>query len=111
MANDEKSSTVHQQQMGEIEVVQTVHTDGTVDYVDAHAVGGDVAQMPEGYYGSIQFVGTVIVSYRPYSQQLLLEEWSVAYTRQAVCCASICAYLGWVLPANTLYVYPILNEL
>lgn len=22
---------------------------------------------------------------------------------QAVCCATICAYLGWVLPANTLY--------
>jgi hypothetical protein len=109
MAKDEKSSTVHQQQMGEIEVVQTVHTDGTVDYVDAHAVGGDVAQMPEGYYGNIQFVGTVIVSYQPYSQQL--KKGMIAYTRQAVCCASICAYLGWVLPANTLYVYPILNEL
>jgi hypothetical protein len=55
--------------MGDVEVVQTVHQDGTVDYVDTHAVGGDLAQMPEGYYRSIQFVGTVIVSL------LLSNEW------------------------------------
>lgn len=63
MADDIKSpETVHQEKMGDIEVVQTVHQDGTVDYVDTHAVGGDLAQMPEGYYRSVQFVGTVIVS-------------------------------------------------
>lgn len=62
MAIDEKTSAVHQEKMGEVEVVQTIHTDGTIDYVDTHAVGGDLAQMPEGYYHSIQFVGTVIVS-------------------------------------------------
>jgi hypothetical protein len=62
MATDEKSLAVHQEKMGDVEVVQTVHQDGTVDYVDTHAVGGDLSQMPEGYYRSIQFVGTVIVS-------------------------------------------------
>jgi hypothetical protein len=30
--------------------------------VDTHAIGGDAAQMPEGYYWSPQFIGTVIVS-------------------------------------------------
>ena len=63
MTTDAKLSAVHEEKIGEIEVVQTVHQDGTVDYVDTHAVGGDLAQMPEGYYQSIQFVGTVIVSY------------------------------------------------
>ena len=60
--SDTKEATVHQEKMGDVEVVQTVHQDGTVDYVDTHAVGGDLAQMPEGYYRSVQFVGTVIVS-------------------------------------------------
>ncbi|RDW83435.1 fungal trichothecene efflux pump [Coleophoma crateriformis] len=60
--------------------VQQTHTDGTVDYVDAKAFGGDLEAMPPGYFYSVQFIGTVV----------------------AVCCASICAYLGWVLPANTL---------
>ncbi|KAF2006923.1 fungal trichothecene efflux pump [Amniculicola lignicola CBS 123094] len=36
--------------------------------------------MPKGYFWSIQFIGTVT----------------------AVCTGSMCAYLGWVLPANTL---------
>ena len=68
------SSTDH------IEAVKMVHTDGTVDIVDTHAIGGELHQMPKGYFRSIQFIGTVI----------------------AVCTGSICAYLGWVLPANTL---------
>lgn len=74
MAIDEKSSVVHQEKMGEIDVVQTIHTDGTIDYVDAHAVGGDVAQMPAGYYRSLQFIGTVIVSCYSYPAWALLEE-------------------------------------
>jgi hypothetical protein len=37
--------------------------------------------MPKGYFMSPQFIGTVV----------------------ATCTASICAYVGWVLPANTLY--------
>lgn len=63
-----------------VEVVKNVHADGTIDMVDAHAIGGDLAQMPPGYYRTPQFIGTVV----------------------AICMASICAYLGWVLPANTL---------
>ncbi|KAK3697569.1 hypothetical protein LTR37_017400 [Vermiconidia calcicola] len=60
--------------------IQFVHVDGAVDYVSKDVVGGDVDQMPAGYYRSPRFIGTVI----------------------ATCTASICAYLGWVLPANTL---------
>lgn len=62
---------------------KVVHADGTVEYVDKHALGGDFDKMPEGYYTSPQFLGTLA------AQSL----------------ASICAYLGWVLPANTLCVY------
>ncbi|CAK7202258.1 hypothetical protein SEUCBS139899_004980 [Sporothrix eucalyptigena] len=62
------------------DVAKVAHIDGTVDYIDANAVGGDLDDMPPGYYYSPAFLGTMI----------------------AVCCASICAYLGWVLPANTL---------
>ncbi|KAI0130238.1 fungal trichothecene efflux pump [Xylariales sp. AK1849] len=60
--------------------LRVVHTDGTVDFVDNHAVGGDVDAMPKGYFRSPAFIGTVV----------------------AQCLANICAYLGWVLPANTL---------
>jgi hypothetical protein len=56
---------------------------GTVDYVAKEIVGGDLQEMPRGYYLTPQFIGTVV----------------------ATCAASICAYLGWVLPANTLYAY------
>lgn len=64
----------------DIHVVRKVHADGTVDLIDAHAYGGEFAAMPRGYYLSINFLATFA----------------------AVCLASICAYLGWVLPANTL---------
>jgi hypothetical protein len=63
-----------------IETVETVHKDGTIDLVDTHAIGGELEEMPKGYYRSAQFIGTVT----------------------AVCTGSMCAYLGWVLPANTL---------
>lgn len=60
----EKQETNHpvMEPLGEFNVVQTVHTDGTVDYVDALALGGDAGQMPKGYFWSVQFIGTVIVS-------------------------------------------------
>ncbi|KAJ4263814.1 hypothetical protein NW762_005847 [Fusarium torreyae] len=57
-----------------------VMADGTVEYVDKNALGDDLDRMPEGYYRSSQFLGTLA------AQSL----------------ASICAYLGWVLPSNTL---------
>ncbi|KAF4924399.1 Trichothecene efflux pump TRI12 [Colletotrichum viniferum] len=61
-------------------VTKVVHADGTVDYIDTKAVGGNYDAMPAGYFRSPQFLGTLT----------------------AQCLASICAYLGWVLPANTL---------
>lgn len=64
------------------DVAKVVHTDGTVDYIDARAIGGDVDELPKGYFLTPSFIGTVT----------------------AQCFGSICAYLGWVLPANTLYV-------
>ncbi|KAH6705598.1 trichothecene efflux pump [Verticillium dahliae] len=61
-------------------VAKVVHTDGTVDFIDAKAIGGEYDEMPKGYFRSASFIGTVV----------------------AQCLGSICAYLGWVLPANTL---------
>jgi hypothetical protein len=46
-------------------VLKIVHTDGTVNYVDHKAVGGDLDQMPKGYFRSPQFIGTVTVSRKP----------------------------------------------
>jgi hypothetical protein len=42
--------------------LKVVHTDGTVNYVDNKAIGGDAAGMPKGYFKSPQFIGTVAVS-------------------------------------------------
>jgi len=70
----------HTTTAGGTQVVKTVHQDGVVDYLDAKAVGGEYNEMPKGYYTSAQFI----------------------LTFTAICFASICAYLGWVLPANTL---------
>ncbi|CAO2654543.1 Nn.00g112760.m01.CDS01 [Neocucurbitaria sp. VM-36] len=72
-------STIHAADK-DVHVVKKVHADGHVDLVDAHAIGGNIEDMPKGYFWTPQFIGTVV----------------------ATCTASICAYLGWVLPANTL---------
>ncbi|KAF2644786.1 fungal trichothecene efflux pump [Massarina eburnea CBS 473.64] len=83
MAESVKKVDATSQQIEDIKdvhVVKKVHADGHVDLVDTHAIGGNFEEMPKGYFLSAQFIGTVI----------------------AVCCGSICAYLGWVLPANTL---------
>ncbi|KAF2660508.1 fungal trichothecene efflux pump [Lophiostoma macrostomum CBS 122681] len=76
----EKNEIESTQVAADLHVVKKVHADGQVDLVDAHAIGGDVGDMPKGYFWSPQFIGTVL----------------------AVCISSNCAYLGWVLPANTL---------
>jgi hypothetical protein len=55
------TQTEHTEHMGGVNVIQQVHTDGTVDYVDTHAVGGDIAQMPDGYFRSMSFIMTVVV--------------------------------------------------
>lgn len=84
MASEEKVvpviMTERHENIDNVHVVKKVHADGTVDLIDAHAIGGAVEEMPKGYYYSPQFIGTVA----------------------AVCLGNICAYLGWVLPANTL---------
>lgn len=80
MVNEKVEITSASDHTQHVEAVKTVHTDGTVDLVDTHAIGGELEEMPKGYYRSLNFIGTVI----------------------AVCMGSICAYLGWVLPANTL---------
>ncbi|KAG8161826.1 hypothetical protein KVR01_008813 [Diaporthe batatas] len=61
-------------------VTKVIHADGAVDYVDLKAIGGDYATMHQGYFRSPQFLGTLT----------------------AQCLASICAYVAWVLPSNTL---------
>lgn len=43
------------------EWVELTHSDGTVDLVDTRAVGGNVNDLPKGYFWSAQFVGTVLV--------------------------------------------------
>jgi len=58
-----KHGTLHQEHAPDVEVVQQVHTDGTVDFVDTHALGGALENMPKGYYTSMNFIGTVVVSY------------------------------------------------
>ncbi|KAI0154272.1 trichothecene efflux pump [Xylariaceae sp. FL1272] len=60
--------------------LKVVMTDGTINYVDRKVVGGDVAEMPDGYFTSPDFILTVV----------------------AQCLGNICAYAGWVMPANTL---------
>ncbi|KAK7972262.1 hypothetical protein PG988_006396 [Apiospora saccharicola] len=65
---------------GASRTVEKTHIDGTVDYVSADVLGGEVTEMPAGYFRSAQFTGTVV----------------------ATCTGSICAYLSWVMPANTL---------
>jgi len=59
----EKHGTLHTENVGDVEVIQQMHADGTVDFVDTHAIGGDLEQMPKGYFLSFQFIGTVVVSF------------------------------------------------
>jgi hypothetical protein len=47
---------------GGIHVVRRVHADGLVDLIDAKAVGGDLEEMPKGYYTSMDFIFTFMVS-------------------------------------------------
>lgn len=44
-----------------VEYAEKVHADGTVDLVDTEALGGDVGQMPVGYFYSAEFLGTLLV--------------------------------------------------
>lgn len=78
---------------------KVLHADGTIDYVDTSALGGELETMPKGYFRSPQFIGTVTVRFH---EDESIKIFSLTAIFQAQCFASIVAYLGWVLPANTL---------
>jgi len=63
MATEKSNMAIHAEHMGDVDVVETVHQDGTIDFVDTHAIGGELDQMPAGYFRSIQFIGTVSVRF------------------------------------------------
>ncbi|KAH0848654.1 siderophore iron transporter [Fonsecaea pedrosoi] len=63
-----------------VDVVQATHVDGTVDLVDKRAIGGDLNEMPPGYFRSWQFIGTVA----------------------AATFMNMASQVSWVMPANTL---------
>lgn len=46
----------------DVDTVERVHVDGTVDHIDTRAIGGDLDELPAGYFRSPQFIGTVLVS-------------------------------------------------
>lgn len=46
----------------EMDTVKTRHEDGTVCFVDRAALGGGLEEMPKGYFWSVGFCGTVVVS-------------------------------------------------
>lgn len=52
------TSDVHSQDGN---VTKVTHADGTVDYIDLKAIGGDYAMMHRGYFRSPQFLGTLTV--------------------------------------------------
>ena len=61
MTTEKSDTAIHAEHMGDVDVIETVHQDGTIDFVDTHAIGGELDQMPAGYFRSIQFIGTVVV--------------------------------------------------
>lgn len=62
MSTDEKNMEATTKHVDDVDVVEKVHVDGTVDLVDTKAIGGDLEEMPKGYFYSPKFIGTVIVS-------------------------------------------------
>ena len=57
---DNDNTTQAGEKQGEY-VAKVVHTDGTVDLIDAKAIGGEYDEMPKGYFRSPSFIGTVTV--------------------------------------------------
>jgi len=47
----------------EMDAVKTKHEDGTVSFAGRAALGGGLEEMPKGYFRSVQFVGTVVVTF------------------------------------------------
>jgi len=57
----DESVVSQNERIDDVNVVKKVHADGAVDLIDARAIGGDLQEMPPGYYYSPQFIGTVTV--------------------------------------------------
>ena len=62
MADTEKTMDTKIQHIDDIDTVERVHVDGTVDLIDTKAIGGEVDELPAGYFRTPQFIGTVLVS-------------------------------------------------
>ena len=64
-----RESDMHSRENGEVpsgaqtaaDYVEKVHADGTMDRIDAKAIGGDVDDMPAGYFYCAEFLGTLVV--------------------------------------------------
>ncbi|KAL1889584.1 hypothetical protein Sste5346_008833 [Sporothrix stenoceras] len=61
---------------------QTARLDNLAEQIDPNAVGGNLSDMPKGYYRSAAFIGTL----------------------SAVCLGNACHYLGFVVPASIISV-------
>lgn len=59
---DQQANTVEKLEDTDVYVEKVVHTDGTVDYIDRSAVGGEYDELPRGHFRSPSFIGTVVVS-------------------------------------------------
>lgn len=66
MVNEQngKPQVVHDD-MVKFDAVEQVHVDGTVDLIDARALGGASEELPLSYFLSVSFIGTVTVSQPP----------------------------------------------
>lgn len=64
---------------------KVVHADGTVDYVDAQAIGGELESMPRGYFMSPQFIGTVVVRTPPHYSDRVRRSWTDLYVGSMSC--------------------------
>lgn len=68
-----------------VHVVERVHADGTVDLIDAHAIGGDLDEMPVGYFITPNFICTFLVS------KMISKAWELKLTPYIV--SMSCQYL------------------
>ena len=63
MAVSEKTVEAKTEHVDNVDVVERTHIDGTVDFIDTRAIGGDLDELPPGYFRSPQFIGTVVVRF------------------------------------------------
>lgn len=85
--------------------LKVVHTDGTINYVDNKAVGGDSAEMPEGYFRSVQFIGTVVVSGNCLARYIISRVYltNLGLCRLSVSQTMLLIWVGYYLPTPCEY--------